>query len=312
MEREKESLSGVLLLIKPAGMTSHDLVEVVRSWTRTRRAGHTGTLDPLASGLMLICLGRATRFAEYFSELEKVYRFEVVFGIRTTTQDAGGEIISRSDCSDLTEETVRSLLPKFTGEIEQIPPMQSALHYHGRRLYQLAKKGIVVPRSPRKVIVRRLELIRFFTDRPKRALMEVACTRGTYIRTLASDIGDALGCGAYQHFLVRLKVGPFSIGQALTLEELEEKAHTGSVTDVLLPVDQALAPFPPLPLSSIDSQRLLHGMDTIVGTIWGHPGLKDGSLTRLYGPGGTFIGVGELRRRGNLWICLPKKMMPAT
>ncbi|MCS7224288.1 MAG: tRNA pseudouridine(55) synthase TruB [Armatimonadetes bacterium] len=309
METSQQDLSGVLFLMKPSGMTAHDVVDYVRKVTKIKRVGHTGTLDPLAAGLMILCLGRATRFALYLSELDKVYRFEVVFGIQTTSQDADGEVISRQPCDEVTEERVRSVLPQFIGVIEQIPPMQSALHYQGRRLYELARKGVEVPRTPRKVTIHRLELIRFVDETPKRALLEVECGRGTYIRTLASDIGKALGCGAYQHFLVRLKIGPFSLRNALTLEEFTQQIKEGRLREMIVPVDQTLVAFPPLALSPMDFRKLSRGSEAIVGTVWGHPRLTDRGLVRLYGPGRSFLGIGQVRRRGNLWICQPRTIL---
>jgi tRNA pseudouridine55 synthase len=308
MTATRQEPEGVLLLLKPSGMTAHDLVEWVRKQLRMQRVGHTGTLDPLASGLMVLCLGRATRLAEFLSDLDKVYRFEMVLGVSTSTQDAEGEVTRTAPTEHITEERLRAVLEQFIGEIEQVPPMLSALHYQGKRLYELARKGLEVPRPPRRVRIYRLELLAFWEEKPKRALLEVHCSRGTYIRTLAADIGEALGCGAYQHFLVRLQVGPFHSEQALTVEEFSEAVKAGTWQRYLIPPGDALPMFPPVGLTRLEARKVMNGMEAVVGTVWGHPHLQDGGLVRLYDPEGAFLGVGQMRRQGNLWVCHPRKV----
>lgn len=310
MAKEVREPEGVLMLLKPSGMTAHDLVEFVRKKLGMQRVGHTGTLDPLAAGLMLLCLGRATRLSEFLSGLDKVYRFELVFGVKTKTQDAEGEIIEINPTDELTFENLEKILSKFVGEIEQIPPMLSALHYQGKRLYQLARNGVEVERNPRKVQIYRLTLLKWWDKPVKRALIEVHCSRGTYIRTLASDIGDALGCGAYQHFLVRTQIGPFKSEEALTLEEFAEAVLQRTWEKYLLPPDQALPMFPNLVLTKLEVRRALNGMESVIGTVWGYPNLKEESFVRLYDQDHRFLGIGLVYRRGNLWVCQPYKMFP--
>jgi len=309
---ETKEPEGVLLLLKPSGMTAHDVVDFVRRKLKMKRVGHTGTLDPLASGLMVLCLGRATRLAEFLSDLDKVYRFEMVLGVTTKTQDAEGEIVETRPTEGITARQLEKVLERFVGEIEQVPPMLSAIHYQGKRLYELARKGIEVERKPRKVHIYRLTLLEWWDEPVKRALIEVHCSRGTYIRTLASDIGEALGCGAYQHFLVRTQVGPFKSEEALTLEEFEEAVSTGEWERHMLPPDQALPMLPPLVLTRLEAQRALRGMESVVGTIWGYPNLKEDEFVRLYDQDHRFLGVGIVRRRGNLWVCQPHKIFPPT
>ncbi len=310
MATESRETEGVLMLLKPSGMTAHDVVEFVRKKIRMQRVGHTGTLDPLATGLMLLCLGRATRLSDLLSGLDKVYRFELVFGVKTKTQDAEGEIVEVRPTKGLTAEKLERVLNKFVGEIEQIPPMLSAVHYQGKRLYELARKGIEVERAPRKVQIYKLTLLKWWDEPVKRALIEVHCSRGTYIRTLASDIGDALGCGAYQHFLVRTQVGPFKSEQALTLEEFSQLVLQGAWERKLLPPDQALPMLPSLVLTRIEARRVMNGMESVVGTVWGYPNLKEESFVRLYDQENRFLGIGIVSRRGNLWVCQPHKMFP--
>jgi tRNA pseudouridine55 synthase len=257
---------------------------------------------------MVLCLGRATRLAEFLSDLDKVYRFEMVLGVSTSTQDAEGEVIRTAPTDDITEEKMRAVLEQFVGEIEQVPPMLSALHYQGKRLYELARKGIEVPRQPRRVHIYRLDLLAFWAGEPKRALLEVHCSRGTYIRTLAADIGAALGCGAYQHFLVRLQVGPFRAEQALTVEEFSEAVKAGTWREHLIPSRDALPMFPAIALTRLEARKVMNGMEAVIGTVWGHPHLQDGGFVRLYDPEGTFLGVGQTHRQGNLWVCQPRKV----
>lgn len=260
---------------------------------------------------MALCLGRATRLSEFLFDLDKVYRFEIVLGVTTTTQDAEGEIVKTAPTDDITAERLQAVLERFAGEMEQIPPMLSALHYQGKRLYELARKGIEVPRQPRKVRIHRLTLLRFWDIPPKRALLEVHCSRGTYIRTLAVDIGEALGCGAYQHFLVRMQVGPFRQEQALTLEEFAESVRQGDWQRHLLPPDQALPMMPALSLTRSEVRKMLNGMDAVVGTVWGYPHLQEGGFVRLYDPDNRFWGIGQIKRQGNLWLCHPHRLFPS-
>ncbi len=301
---------GVLLLLKPSGMTAHDVVEFVRKQLRMQRVGHTGTLDPLAAGLMVLCIGRATRLAEFLSELDKVYRFEMVLGIATSTQDAEGDIVATAPTEHITVEKVEKVLAQFVGEIEQLPPMLSAVHYKGKRLYELARRGVEVERTPRRVQIYRLTLLQWWERPVKRALVEVHCSRGTYIRTLVDDIGKALGCGAYQHFLVRTHIGPFSNADALTLEAFAEKVRGGDWQQHLIPPDQSLPMFPVLTLSRLEAQRVLNGMESVIGTLWGYPNLQDSEKVRLYDPQQRFLGVGVVKRQGNLWVCRPYKVFP--
>lgn len=298
------------MLLKPSGMTSHDVVDFVRKKLKIQRVGHTGTLDPLAAGLMLLCLGRATRLSEFLSNLDKIYRFEIVFGFKTETQDAEGRIVEIGSTDSVNAEKLERVLDKFVGEIEQIPPMLSAVHYQGKRLYELARKGIQVERAPRKVQIYRLTLLNWWDKPVKRALIEVHCSRGTYIRALASDIGDELGCGAYQHFLVRMQIGPFKSEQGLTLEEFDKSVLQGKWMQNLLPLDKALPMFPELVLTKIEAKRILNGMESVVGTIWGYPNLKEEGLVRLYDQDDRFLGVGMIIRRGNFWVCQPQKIFP--
>jgi tRNA pseudouridine55 synthase len=303
-------LEGVLQVIKPPGMTSHDVVDFMRRLLGMQRIGHTGTLDVHASGMLIICIGRATKITSFIVDCDKTYRGEMVLGIRTTTQDSEGDVISWSSTEHVTEGDVISAFKRFCGVIYQKPPMLSAIHYRGRRLYELAREGQVVERKERQVTIRRLELLKFYPDEPKRVLFEVECSRGTYVRTLVSDIGDAIGCGAYLSFLVRIAIGPFTIDDCLTLEEVEKLYNAGRLQEALLSVDQALRFLPALPLTHIEARRAFNGATTYVRAMELLPNITAGMFIRLYAPGGNFIGVGRVVVDKHGLKCKPECIFP--
>jgi tRNA pseudouridine55 synthase len=208
-------MDGVLNLHKPPGMTSHDVVDVVRRLLETKRVGHAGTLDPAATGVLVVCVGEATRIVEYLMEGTKSYRAEITFGVTTTTEDAEGEIVSEQSAADVTEERLREVLRQFIGDIEQIPPMFSAVQVGGKRLHELARRGETVERPKRQVHIEGINLIKFTSAERAIAVLDVTCSKGTYIRTLAADIGAALGCGAHLSSLVRTRVGRFRLEESL-------------------------------------------------------------------------------------------------
>jgi tRNA pseudouridine55 synthase len=213
-----DAVSGVLLLDKPSGPSSNTVLQRAKRLLGAARAGHTGTLDPLASGLLVIALGEATKFSGGLLEADKAYRACLALGERTSTGDAEGEVLSRSPAG-ISESRLRAALERFRGEIEQVPPMFAAIKHRGRPLYAYARRGENVARAPRPVAIRRLELEGLEGDR---ATLFVECSKGTYIRALAEDIGEELGCGAHLAALERLAVGPFSLAQAVALGTLEE------------------------------------------------------------------------------------------
>ncbi len=247
-------MDGVLNVLKPTGMTSHDVVDAVRRLVGQRRVGHTGTLDPGAAGVLVLVLGRATRIAEFLSEADKAYRFEVTFGVATATGDAFGEITSTEDASGLSEEQLADLLPQFLGEIEQLPPMTSAIKVGGVPLYRRAHRGETVAVQPRRVRISRLRLLRFWPGARPRALLEVECGKGTYVRALARDIGEMAGVGAHASFMLRLRAGRFTLGSSRTLEELSGLQAEGRLGEALLSMDDALADLPAVQL--LPGQRL--------------------------------------------------------
>jgi len=239
-------MEGVLNLLKPPGMTSHDAVAYLRRLTGVRKVGHTGTLDPGAAGVLIICLGRSTRLARFLEPADKRYRAEITFGLSTRTHDAFGEVVDEADAGRLTREAIEEVLPRFRGPLEQVPPMTSAIKQGGRKLYELAREGRDVERAPRRVVIHSLTLIkvsRLGTPRP-RMLFDVHCSKGTYIRSLCADIGAALGLPAYMSFLIRTAVGAFGLRDALTLEQAARDWRAGLLPERLLSPAQALADLP--------------------------------------------------------------------
>jgi tRNA pseudouridine55 synthase len=253
------SMDGVLNVCKPVGMTSHDVVDAVRRLAGTRRVGHTGTLDPGASGVLVLALEHATRIAEFLADVDKEYRVEITFGRSTDSGDAYGRTVRDAPSVGPTAEQLVGMMPRFTGEIQQIPPMASAVHVGGRRLYELSRQGAVVEVPPRRVRIYALDLKEFFPTSPPRAILHVACSKGTYIRRLCSDLGDALDCGAYASFMVRTRVGRYEVAASSTLEELRALAEQGRFREALLPMDDALAEFPAVDLLPPQRQAAVHG-----------------------------------------------------
>lgn len=289
-------MDGVLVVVKPPGMTSHDVVDVVRRAAAQRRVGHTGTLDPGAAGVLVCCLGRATRLSEYLMEADKEYRVELRLGTRTSTGDAYGEVLPASGTPGvrraLTRAALEGVLKRFTGEILQVPPMVSAIHHEGARLYQLARRGEMVDLQPRSVTVHRIEILRFDREQAA-ALLEVACGKGTYIRKLCADVGDALGVGGYAHFMVRTRAGGFEIRDAMTLEELAAAAATGGLGDAVVPMDQAVAHLPAVDLSDRSVAEVMNGHSVPLWKVAGTTVPEDGPV-RLRSRRGALIALARV------------------
>lgn len=283
----KRPIDGVLLLDKPAGMSSNAALQKVRRALQAAKAGHTGTLDPMATGLLPLCFGEATKFASALLEADKTYLATLRLGIVTTTADAEGEILATQPVT-VTQQDVLRVLDGFIGEIDQVPPMYSALKRAGTPLYALARRGIEVERSARRVTIRALRLTAWEGERFE---IEVTCSKGTYIRTLAADIGAALGCGAHLAALRRTRVGRLDVAAALPLATLDN-LDASALTRLLLPVDSLLEDLPVATLSAAESARVLQGR----AVRWtGAPG----RLFRLIAPQG-FLGVGLLAEDG--WL----------
>ena len=224
-------MTGVVCINKPIGKSSHFAVAVIRRITKIKKVGHTGTLDPLATGVLPVCIGReATKLSQLIMDSDKEYRAVLKLGISTTTQDSEGEILSKKEVN-VTNEQIEKAVESFVGEISQIPPMYSAIKIDGKKLYELARKGVEVERKPRIVTINYIKILNINGDEVE---MVIGCTKGTYIRTLCNDIGDALGCGGFMKSLVRTKCGGFSIENSITLEEFEELYNKGEAESVIV------------------------------------------------------------------------------
>ena len=245
---DRREVSGIVLLDKPVGMTSNAALQAVKRLFRAKKAGHTGSLDPLASGLLPLCFGDATKISAFLLEADKRYRVVVKLGVKTATGDAEGEVIATAAVSNIDPTVLQAVLSRFTGPIQQVPPMHSAIKYRGQPLYKLAHKGIEVERQARRVVVHELHMLACEGDVLE---LEVACSKGTYIRTLAEDIGEALGVGAHVILLRRTATGPFRAEQMVSLAQLETAAaeDLAALDRFLLPMESALEHWPEVCLS---------------------------------------------------------------
>ncbi len=286
-------VDGFLNLLKPPGMTSHEVVQLVRRELKPRRAGHLGTLDPAAAGVLPISLGGATRLFRFAGGADKAYRAEVVFGSTTDTLDAEGRITAQSDARGLSAEAVEKALQRFRGDISQRPPAYSAVHVGGKRLHELARKGVPAEAPERQVTIFDLRLVSFRPGEAPTALLDVVCSPGTYIRSLAADLGAALGCGAYLGFLVRTRAGGFALSDALTLEELSQALEEGTWRDCVIPPDRPLAHLPRVDLDAGRARAFSHGGRVLTGA-------EPAPLVRVYGADSGFLGLGEVLRGGQL------------
>jgi tRNA pseudouridine55 synthase len=281
-------MHGFLNIDKPAGMTSHDVVAHIRRAARQKRVGHAGTLDPAATGVLVLALGNATRLIEYVQDsTSKRYLATVQLGTTTTTDDAEGAVLATAAVPPLDRAAIEQALEPFHGKIMQVPPMYSALHHQGRRLHELAREGIVVERAARPLTIERLELIEWSSPL---LTLDIMCSKGTYIRSLARDLGDALGCGAHLQALRRMAVGTFLIEHAKPLALLEESPE--HIMTSLLSPEIAVADWPAVTLSAEAVRRVRNGMAIErTGT--------DADRARAHGPEGDLLAL--LVRTGELW-----------
>ncbi len=253
-------MDGIVVINKPTGVTSSRAVQITRRLFSVAKAGHTGTLDPMASGVLPVCLGRATRLAEYVVGLPKKYRAEIVLGKVSDTGDAEGRIEEQARVPDLERRQAEELLLKFKGEIKQLSPLYSAVKYRGKPLYHWTRKGKEVPQKPRIAIIYELDLIDIHPDREPHLIIDVQCSKGTYIRTLAADIGHAFGCGGYLSALVRSAVGPYRLEEAVSIDQAAEMIELGRVADIVQPMDTAVLQFPPVYLNQSQIEMLKNGL----------------------------------------------------
>jgi tRNA pseudouridine55 synthase len=301
--RKGRPVCGVVFLDKPKGMSSNHALQRVKRLYNAQKAGHTGALDPLATGLLPVCLGEATKFSQYLLDADKSYRVEATLGVRTTTSDAEGEEVERK-AVNITEDDIREKLPEFTGKQQQTPSIYSALKHEGRPLYYYARRGIEVPQKVREINIHSIEFIQFNGNVLE---LQVSCSKGTYIRTLIDDLGQALGCGAHVSLLHRNGVADLNADNMLTIEQLEQVAEAGELDAQLHSVDCLLHALPEQKISRAEARDLLHGqpvnnyLDREVAV---------GDQCRMWSEridgGKEFIGVGALRDDNRFW---PKRVL---
>ena len=299
VKRIRRNVSGILVLDKPRGMSSNQALQKVRCLLNAEKAGHTGSLDPLATGVLPLCFGEATKFSQYLLDADKGYETVAQLGVTTTTGDAEGEVLERREVT-VGRDAVEAQLPRFRGEIKQIPPMYSALKKDGQPLYKLARAGEVVEREARSVTIARLDLLGLENAQLR---LSVACSKGTYIRTLVEDLGRELGCGAHVAELRRTQAGPFSLAQTVTLEELERVHAEGgneALDRFLLPSDCGLEHWPLLQFSEHSSYYWLHGQPVRA------PEAPKFGMVRVQDHNGRFIGIGEVSEDGRI---APKRLI---
>lgn len=280
---EKNEINGIINVLKPPGMTSHDVVKHLRWRLKVKKTGHTGTLDPGVAGVLPVCLGKATKVVEYMADDIKYYRAEVTFGRVTDTQDGFGQVLEVKDASDLTLTEVTDTLHRLVGVTRQIPPMVSAIKHKGRKLYELARQGIEIEREPRVITVHEIHIVKFsgFGSPNPTVLFDIKCSKGTYVRTICHDMGQKLGCGAFMSFLVRTGTGPFLISQALTLEEISRIHESGRIHEAVLPLEKAL-PFAAVWITDQAVSPVLHGNRIDPSKLADRPDeLQDNQLVKL-------------------------------
>ena len=289
-------LNGILLIDKPHGMTSNQVLQRAKRILQACKAGHTGSLDPIATGLLPLCFGEATKVSQFMLDADKQYWVRIKLGESTTTYDIEGEVVS-TGAVNVDRRQIEKALKSFTGTISQLPPMYSAVKQGGQALYKLAREGKEVERNPREVTVYRIDILDFDGEYLE---LEILCSKGTYVRTIAHDLGQVLGCGAHVVELRRLGVGDFRIDEAVDLEDIEELQSPDEIERFLLPVDEALLGLPDVTLTSLATHYLLQGQP-----VTARHGQEPG-LVRLYSDENAFLGMGEVLDDGRV---APKRLM---
>jgi len=281
-------MDGILNVLKPPGMTSFDVVSYLRRILKIKKIGHAGTLDPGAAGVLPVCIGKATKTIEYLMDKDKSYRVELTLGIATDTQDAEGHVVERRQVN-LTEQQITETINHFIGKIKQVPPMYSAVRIKGKRLYELAREGLTVEREAREVEIYSINIIKIFNNNTK-AIFDVVCSKGTYIRTLCADIGEKLGCGGHMSFLVRTRAGEFDIGNALTLEDISGLAAQGKLDAKLVKVEEIFKNLNRIALNEFNTKRFLNGSFVRINDL----DVKSGEILAVYNNLNIFFALGEV------------------
>jgi len=289
-------MDGIFNVLKPPGMTSHDVISVMRKILQTKKVGHGGTLDPMAAGVLPVFVGKATRFLEYALEGNKAYRAVITFGSQTDTGDEEGKIIATSEIIPLSRETIIAVLQSFEGEGKQVPPMYSAISYQGQKLYKLARQGIEVEREPRSICIQSLKLVEYTN---KQIIVDVECSKGTFIRTLSEDIAHAFGMVGTMSFLLRYRVGDFNLETASTLEDI-----AADYTKCILPMELGIKHLPTIEVTTLQGMRIAQGVATTIG------GLEEDKYYKVVTNQGVMIGVAVAkagRLKGHKIINIPQR-----
>ena len=301
------SINGIFLLNKPLDRSSNQALQRVKNLFDANKAGHTGALDPLATGVLPICLGEATKFSQFLLDSDKHYRSTFILGVATETGDCDGDAVSEADASALTQVQIETAIEAFRGEIQQIPSMYSALKHNGQPLYKLARQGIEVEREARTITVHKYEILDFRPGPQAELDVEVHVSKGTYVRTLAEDLGAALGCGAHVSALHRHIAGPFTEQETMTLPELEKLRENCQVSELdylLKPMDIAVADRMAVELSEIVAGYFQLGQEVMSTQAFRNG--QEGDIVRVFREGGTFLGVGTVTEDGKV---APKRLV---
>ncbi|KOR32270.1 hypothetical protein TI05_08345 [Achromatium sp. WMS3] len=293
------NITGILLLNKPIGITSNTILQQVKRLYKAQKVGHTGSLDPLATGMLPLCFGEATKISTYLLDADKHYQVRVRLGITTTTADMEGDIVETAPWQHISKIQIRNLLKNFEGEIEQLPPMYSAVKHKGERLYNLARQGIEVERTPRRITIYSVKLLEW---EPPEFDLDLRCSKGTYVRTLAEDLGKLAGCGAHVNALHRVGVGPYQEANMVSTEAIEAAARTSleALDALLLPIETALEHWPELRVSEASAFYLKQGQAVLI------PKTPTQGLVRLFTKSGIFLGIGNITDDGKVQ---PKRIL---
>ena len=300
-------MDGIFNIYKEKGFTSHDVVAIVRRTIHMKKVGHTGTLDPDAEGVLPVCVGKATKLSDVIMDGRKSYRAMLRLGMTTTTEDASGEVLETKEV-DFNEDRIREVVASFIGKLEQVPPMYSAVKVNGKKLYELAREGKEIERKSRTIEVYDIRIRQFLP--PDRVEIDVDCSKGTYIRTLCSDIGKALGCGAHMAELLRTRTGAFSLENAIKLDELQALAEQEKVETVLLTMEEALEDFPVVKVSEKSQKFLYNGGKIQERFLTEKPAvLTEGEIVATYDYENNLVGLYEIKKENENFLIKPYKML---
>ena len=300
-------MDGIFNIYKEKGFTSHDVVAIVRRTIHMKKVGHTGTLDPDAEGVLPVCVGKATKLSDVIMDGRKSYRAMLRLGITTTTEDASGEVLETKEV-DFNEDKIREVVASFIGRLEQVPPMYSAVKVNGKKLYELAREGKEIERKSRTIEVYDIRIRQFLP--PDRVEIDVDCSKGTYIRTLCSDIGKALGCGGHMAELLRTRTGAFSLENAIKLDELKALAEQEKAEEVLLTMEEALEDFLMVKVSEKSQKFLYNGGKIQERFLTEKPAvLTEGEIVATYDHENNLVGLYEIKKEENNYFIKPFKML---